>query len=244
LPNSEPYANWAPTGNSHAFTHVGGGGGETIVPGLLSVIGPDAIVDWVFVSIRSKADPTVTLATQSGLVQRDGDIVAATLPSDDYYVSVRHRNHLGVMSRTALTPIAGAITVDFTVATTPTYGNNAQRQLNTTIGTDCPNLSSNVMAMWAGDTDSDGLVILEGGGFGIPDKTTILFDVITHPNNFTGSTNFIAPGYNAGDTNLDGSSRAQGLANDIDEMIFFNILVNDQNTSQLMNYVIQEQLPE
>jgi hypothetical protein len=92
---------------SLGFQHVGGGGGETISnPMILAATGNDAIVDWVFVELRDSGNPSFLLATRSALVQRDGDIVDIDGVSplefpevrDNYYVAVRARTHLGIMT--------------------------------------------------------------------------------------------------------------------------------------------------
>src|SRR5690606_13357348 len=75
---------------------------------VFSVTGDNAIVDWVYVEIRSKQDSAFVLGTRSALLQRDGDIVDLDGRSalrfegfmvDSAYVVVRHRNHLGMMSK-------------------------------------------------------------------------------------------------------------------------------------------------
>ena len=53
IPNVEPYSTF---GNPR-FTHYGGGGGEILGSGVLTVAGNDAIVDWVFVELRDKNNP-------------------------------------------------------------------------------------------------------------------------------------------------------------------------------------------
>ncbi len=97
LPTSDPY-----------------GMSETIPnPMLLTVMGNNAIVDWVLVEFRPKDAPETVRLSFPALVQRDGDVVSLTgnptitidnLPYGDYHVSVRHRNHLGVM--TSMTVLA------------------------------------------------------------------------------------------------------------------------------------------
>lgn len=115
LPLNEPYA-------SLDYTHVGGGG-ETAQQGVFNVSGPNAIVDWVFLELRDKSDYMNILATRSALLQRDGDVVDvdgvspvvfANLLEDDYYVVVKHRNHLGVMSAVPITCSSVSVIVDFT----------------------------------------------------------------------------------------------------------------------------------
>ncbi|MEM9526614.1 MAG: hypothetical protein AAGA31_08395, partial [Bacteroidota bacterium] len=79
---------------------------------VLEVTGPDAIVDWVQLGLRSATDPTQILHVKSVLLQRDGDVVdwdgvsPITLPgvaAGNYYVAIKHRNHLAMMTQTAVT---------------------------------------------------------------------------------------------------------------------------------------------
>lgn len=130
IPASEPYTaiNTAFPGS---FTKVNNFVTESGVAGsVFAVTGSNAIVDWVWLELRDKTNNTVVLATRSALVQRDGDIVdldgtsAVLFPdayADDYFVLVRHRNHLGAMTAAAIN-LAGAHFVDFTVAAQPTFG--------------------------------------------------------------------------------------------------------------------------
>jgi|GEM_PF-2652212 len=63
----------------------------------------------------------------------------------DYFVSVRHRNHLGVM--TAAVPLSTTSPlIDFTESTTATYGTNAQCDKN------------GVLTLWAGNAELDGAI--------------------------------------------------------------------------------------
>lgn len=151
IPAGEPYA-------ALGLNHVNGGGGEIITnyAGVMGVTGDDAIVDWVFLELRSKADPTHVVGTRSALLQSDGDIVDidgsspvtfSLLPEDEYYVAIRHRNHLGVRSANTfmLTGTAGAI-LDFSDPSFATYGNNAQ------------SIVSGLHALIAGEANLDGQI--------------------------------------------------------------------------------------
>lgn len=84
-----------------------GGGGETIDPAVLDVTGPDAIVDWIFLEVRSAVDITVAIASRSALLQADGSVVdldgVSPVTFDGvvvgaYYIVVSHRNHLDIMT--------------------------------------------------------------------------------------------------------------------------------------------------
>ena len=180
---------------------------------------PDnAVVDWVFVEIRdgSKLDSVVT--TRAALLQRDGDVRDHRVFDDprkmdedgyayltfdstlagDYYVVVRHRNHLGVMTNNAglYSPIVTR--VDFTDKDFNPLGTHAQRM----------NIDSTEQYMWAGDVTSDRKIIYQGPGNDIDD---MFFRVIGDPDNQVDFLdNFIVPGYYRTDYNLDGRSIFQG----------------------------------
>ncbi len=84
------------------------GGGETTTA---SIISNQNIVDWVLVELRNKNNAATVVASCAALLKHDGQVVSHTdgtsavrfqVPSDDYYVAVRHRNHLGAMTKTAI----------------------------------------------------------------------------------------------------------------------------------------------
>ncbi len=148
LPNSEPYG-------ALGFTLVNSGG-ETFDNGLLSTTGNDALVDWVLVELRDKIDPSVIVATQSALLQRDGDIVSTDgisavsfqgITQAAYFISIAHRNHLRVTSAILINLSSTPTTLDFTIGATPTAGNDAQ----ITMG-------NNIFALYSGDSSSDNMV--------------------------------------------------------------------------------------
>ncbi len=212
----------------------------------------NAVVDWVFVEIRdgSKLDSVVT--TRAALLQRDGDVRDHRVFDDprrmdedgysyltfdstlagDYYVVVRHRNHLGVMTNTAglYSPIVTR--VDFTDKDFNALGIHSQRM----------NFDSTEQYMWAGDVTSDRKIIYQGPGNDIDD---MFFRVIGHEDNQVDNLdNFIVPGYYRTDYNLDGKSIFQGPNNDRQMLIFQSILqFPDNKVKFLANYVILEQLP-
>jgi len=90
-----------------------------------------SVVDWVLLEFRetagdvSSADASTIVAQQAAFLLDDGSIVgldgssAVLLPiafSDNVYVVVNHRNHIRVMSASALTMTGGIYTYDFTDA--------------------------------------------------------------------------------------------------------------------------------
>jgi hypothetical protein len=150
IPLTEPFT-------TLLFTHVNGGGGETIAPSVLTVADSNAITDWIFVELRDKNNPVTTLHTRSALVQKDGDIVdidgisplkfSQAVP-DNYYVAIRHRNHFGFRTANTYSLSATPTPLNFTNTTTPIalYGTNALK----TIG--------NIRAMYSGDANRDGAI--------------------------------------------------------------------------------------
>ena len=197
IPNTEPYTGLG-------FTHAGGGGGETVTSGVLAVTGTDAIVDWVFVELRSAAPNYTRVATRCALLQRDGDIVDTDGTSAlrftvaggvNYHVVVRHRNHLGVMSASSYALSSTAITVNFKSSATATYGTEARKTLG------------GVQLMWAGDCNANGQILYTGSG---NDRDLVLSRIGgTVPTN---SQN----GYHGEDLNLNGNVLYTGSSNDRD----------------------------
>ncbi len=150
IPNSEPYS-------ALGFTYVNASANETIDNSttVFSTTGPDAIVDWVFVELRAQNDPSQVVVARSGLLQRDGDVVEVdgvsplsleNLSAGNYFVGVFHRNHLPVLSSTALSLSCDGATVDFTSAGVSVYGNNSRKEIN------------GVFLLWTGDANQDQLV--------------------------------------------------------------------------------------
>jgi hypothetical protein len=243
IPNLEPYAGLANT----RFTHVGGGG-EILGAGVLSGIGNDAIVDWVFVELRDKNDPATVLITRSALVQRDGDVVESIdgispltftgAVGESYYVSVKHRNHLGAMTAGAIAMTAVGTLVDFTTMTAaqtynlPGYDGFEQVDVN------------GKMALWAGNSNADNKVKYVGVD---NDQIPVFSQAVNYVNNSTQQYNydFATPVYLGGDINMDAKVKYRGPNNDA-SFIFFNVITkySGLNTGALYNYdLFIEQLP-
>ncbi len=201
IPLTEPYTNIT------NFTHVGGGG-ETTTADVLTVTGNNAIVDWVFLELRDTTNPALVLATRSALLQRDGDVVDVDGVSPVnfpiagdvfYYVTVRHRNHLGAqIGDPAFHPACNAFETDFrNLLPANSYQfnglNNAQR------------LISGKYALWAGNGRVDFQLKYNGSN---NDRSAILSVV------GLATPNAVMPGYNLADYNLDGVVKYNGSAND------------------------------
>lgn len=130
------------------------GGGETVAQTVLDVTGNNAIVDWILVELRDVNNPSLTISTQSALVQRDGDVVSTDGISDltfegvlnpDVYVAIRHRNHFGVRTQNSFATDA-IIDINFSDLAFPVYG--IQPML----------VIGNVKTLIAGDANIDGQI--------------------------------------------------------------------------------------
>lgn len=126
-------------------------GTDTVSTAVLTVSDTNAVVDWVLVRYFNPED-SVTL-TIPGLVQKDGDVIDGEgnhlkLPNvyQKGYISIVHRNHLGVSTRNLQELRYLPTTIDFTNILTQTRGLNAQ------------NIISGVKALWGGDANADGKV--------------------------------------------------------------------------------------
>ena len=142
VPLTEPYT-------AMGYTYVGHTGGTT-APAVLAAGGADAVHDWVIAELRSEADPTIIVASRSALIQRDGHVcdmdgvspITFNAPPGDYYVAVRHRNHLGAMTALAFSLTPTPLLLDMA---TPGFGIYGTAPVKTIIG------AITAQAFWAGD---------------------------------------------------------------------------------------------
>jgi uncharacterized protein YjdB len=207
---------------------------------VFSVTGQNAIVDWVFVELRSKTDSTLVIATRSGLLQRDGDVVdmdgisGLAFPGvapDDYYYFVKHRSHLGVMSK-IMPP--GPL-VDFTSFNTPvfTFGYDSGRNVDYNGYSMYENRLLGHRALWAGDFDADGKLKFVNPN---DDINVLFFEVLYYPGNVNTTSNFnLGYGYLQGDYDMNGKIKYDNPDDD-KNLLFSQILLFQLNTSLLSNF--------
>ncbi|UOG93246.1 MAG: hypothetical protein L3K52_05805 [Candidatus Thiothrix sulfatifontis] len=229
--------NQLPSNTPYTLSDVPMLGSPTLANAVLSTTGNDAPVDWVLLELRDATDPTLVKARVTGVVQRDGDIVDAQtggntfeltgLPAGNYYLSVRHRNHLGIMSATALNFGETPLTVDFSSGTTATYGEHARVSV------------AGTALLWAGNTSNDERIIAQGP---TNDSGSVLSGVLMAAGNSAFTTNYKLNGYQATDANMDGLTIFAGPSNDVD-LLLGNVLLHPVNSTTSANYIIRQQLP-
>ncbi len=230
LPLSQPYSAMARTSY-----HIGT---EVTTAAALAATGSNAIVDWVLLELRTGTTAATRVATRAALVQRDGDVVDVDGVSSvtfnnraagSYYVVATHRNHLGAMSEVAVALSANPTTCDFTGAYDG-FGSNAQKAIG------------NLNALWAGNSNHTGIThrntIFSGAN---NDPDAVKNNVLTTVGNSALDFSYVPMGYHIGDTNLDGDVKYQGPTNDVDNLIFFNVLSHPANTTFSPLFLITEQ---
>lgn len=152
LPTSEPYTDLG-------FQHYLNGGGETVDPSIFDTVGPKSIVDWIMLELRDAVDFTQIIATRSALLLADGSIVDVDGTSpvyfegvqpSNYYIVVRHRSHLAVM-----TP--GSLPLDYTNVVLHDFTTGSV--FGTLSGQDVQKMvSPGVFALFEGDLNHNGII--------------------------------------------------------------------------------------
>jgi len=199
VPLTEPYT-------SLGYPHIGGGG-ESTTQSVLNISGASAVVDWVVIELRNKLNSTQVLATRSALILRNGNVVATdgvsdpafSMSADNYFIAVRHRNHLGIMTNAAIPLSATASQLDFSNGSIPLYG-----------GTGATNTLGGRAVLWAGDGNGDGTLRYTGAN---NDRDPILVRV--GGSVATATYN----GYSRTDVNMDGIVKYTGVGNDRDPIL-------------------------
>lgn len=148
---------------------------------------PTGVVDWVLVELRTGTASGTKVAARTAYLKNDGllvelDSVSALafpgIETGSYYIVLRHRDHLAIMSAGAVTLSTTASLYDFTTAASTAYGVDAMKGMGT--GGTAP------FALYGGEANGDGQV------------TSSDFNVFL-PKFTSGAT-----GYELSDWNLDG----------------------------------------
>lgn len=112
-------------------------------------------VDWVMIELRS--DSITIVGKRAGLLLSDGSIIDIDgtgpvkfkdLSEGNYFIVVRHRNHLAIMTSTAIHLSSdSSILYDFTTSELKAYGDNPMK-----------NLGGDIFGMYAGDTNNSAII--------------------------------------------------------------------------------------
>ncbi|WP_299114083.1 BspA family leucine-rich repeat surface protein [uncultured Winogradskyella sp.] len=123
---------------------------------VFAISGVDAIVDWVWVELRDKDDSSIVMDSQSALLQRDGDVVGIdgvsplsfNQSADSYYVSINHRNHVGIISASMV-----ALSTIITIVDLASNLSNVEGGVNAVVA-----LANGKYGMYTGDYNPDGQI--------------------------------------------------------------------------------------
>ena len=112
------------------------------------------IVDWVLVELRTGTASETKVGTRAAFLKSNGTIVDVDgssavafsgIAAGNYYIVITHRNHLSVMSASAVSLTSGSATLyDFTTGSSQLYGTGGAKQLET-----------GVWGLWSGDINQD-----------------------------------------------------------------------------------------
>jgi len=114
---------------------------------------PSGVVDWVLIELRMGTDSASTVGRRAAFIKNSGMIVDldgtsavefADVDSGSYYIVVRHRNHLAIMSKEPVSLSEASPLYDFTTGLEKYYNADAAP-----IGLD-------KYGLWGGDADASG----------------------------------------------------------------------------------------
>jgi hypothetical protein len=142
------------------------------------------IVDWIIIELRNSQDYYNPIDTLAAFLRKDGKVLSLTgdsvitlpieIPADNYYVIIRHRNHLSIMSNNPTYLCTNMDLFDFSSSNYLVFGYDEVELIN------------GKFAMYPGDADKNGSIN------------------ITDYQNFQNNSFYANTGYLSTDFNLDG----------------------------------------
>jgi hypothetical protein len=207
-----PCLGYLPLAQPYSGTPWNYGGTEAVSSGFFA--NHSYIVDWILLELRGGSSPGgAPLGRRAAFIKNNGSIIdidgsspvtfAGLSVLANYYLVVRHRNHLSVMSAS---PIAvnfstGRFEYDFTPGLSQYYGGDAA------------SLWGGIYGMYAGDVNGNGMLKYNGAN---NDRSLIYIRI------GGSSVNATVSGYFPEDVNMDGTVKYNGASNDR-AIIFVNV---------------------
>jgi hypothetical protein len=117
---------------------------------------PNGVIDWVLLELRTDTAASTIVARKAAFLKNNGSIVDldgtskpsfSELSSDNYYIIIRHRNHLDVMSANPVFLSSNSSLYDFTTGPDKAYGNDPLFDFG-----------NGIWGMYAGDGDGNGVI--------------------------------------------------------------------------------------
>ena len=193
-----------------------------------SVFTANTITDWILVELRDKNNPEVIKYNRAALLKNNGDILDVdgitpitfeSIIEDDYYVSIRHRNHMGVMTAEPVS-VTTTVTIDFSDPLTDLWGVDAAYN------------NSGVINLWACKYNVEGFSRYEG-------SMSFLSYLTNITTNLTVTLNSV---YSVFDVNLNGTVNA-GPVNSDRTTFLSNINSHPLNSPLRSDFTFYEQIP-
>ncbi|MFA5404903.1 MAG: trypsin-like serine protease [Ignavibacteria bacterium] len=114
------------------------------------------IVDWIIIEIRDFKNMNKPIDTLAAFLRRDGKVMSLSgdsiitlnmnIPPENYYIIIRHRNHLSVMTSNPVYLSSDSYLYDFSECKEQFYGNDAAL------------LNNDKYGMYPGDADNNGKI--------------------------------------------------------------------------------------
>ncbi len=215
-------AAWAAVLNANALSQPYSGapfnyaGTESVSAGFFtSTVATTDITDWVLVELRDAVTPTTVVSTRAAFVREDGLIVDVDgvspvafkgFAAGNYFITIRHRNHLGVRSATAQL-IDGAVAptaYDFSSAQAQAYQDPAILALPSPNNNNAMNSVGGKFVLWGGNGNANNTTRANGP---LAQNDYSFLITTTLAGNVTGN---IPNVYSRADYNMDGTVRANG----------------------------------
>jgi hypothetical protein len=155
---------------------------------------PNSAVDWVLIELRDQTTPSSVIASRSAYLNNDGNLIddnatagrgiGIAAPPGDYFIVIKHRNHLDVMTQGVQSGLTWGTastvsTYDFTMGSGQFFGGS--------LGAIELNTSPVRWGMIAGNANGDSDITTSDYNLWLPENNSAAF------------------GYKATDMNLDGN---------------------------------------
>lgn len=207
-------------------------GNEQLSADVLAASGQDAVVDWMLLELRNIGTQGAVVAQKAVVLQRDGDLVDATtgetalnfatVSAGNYQVSIKHRNHQGVVTVSPSYLSVEVALVDFSSPTTQVQGEHARVTVD------------GFALLRGGDANQDGRLVAVGVG---NDSNPLLSGVLLADGNVGFNASFQQQGYLLTDFNLDGRAVYSGPSND-NNLLLTNVLIHPGNVGFSANFIV------
>jgi hypothetical protein len=254
LPTSQPYS-------AAPFSYAG----TESVPGSMFTVSAAAtdIVDWVLIELHDATNPATIIAKRAGFVlengsvidingSKDKDIGFTSVAANNYFVVIRHRNHLAVRTAATVAMSDGKLggakpgLVDFSALATAydngTSGNPVNKPMALLNGT----APTGTYGMWGGnangtlnDPNAYAQVRASGPNTATNRSNDYLYLVNTILLGNVGTT--IGPIYSSADVNMDGFIKANGPNSDTNRQNDYLFLVNTVLGGSVAKIIAQHQ---